>query len=237
MCHDPSILGEPPARQGRGRRPGCSGAGRQGLLPAALVWGLLPFAAPVAASLAANGLGGQPQQCETALRGRWVGLYHNETLRLEFYGDTMLVLNDERPLDYRATADSLIATGDTSLIARYWFSYCRLLLETADGSLITMASQPPLARPLTGRWRGDLGTPDGAQAELRLAASGAARWRRLPDGPWTEGEWERQTRIILFTWVTDSLTWVGHYDPEGNAILFEHTVPDSRATIFRRVFR
>lgn len=200
----------------------------------------LPDAIAVAGLLAAAGApAGWPasQQCEAELRGRWVGLYHNGTLGFEFYGDTMLVLNDERPLAYRATRDSLIATGDTTLIARYWFSYCRLLLETPEGAVITMAPQPPLARPLTGRWVGDLGTPDGAQAELRLAAGGTARWRVLPNGPWTEGEWERQTRIIIFTWVSDSLTWVGHYDPEGNALLFEHTVPSSRTTIFRRIFR
>jgi hypothetical protein len=199
--------------------------------------GAIVLAGLVAAGGAQEASHQASQQCETTLRGRWVGFYHNETLRFEFYGDTMLVLNDERPLGYRATRDSLIATGDTTLIARYWFSYCRLLLETPDGSVITMASQPPLARPLTGRWTGDLGTPDGAQAELRLAAGGTARWRVLPNGPWTEGEWERQTRIIIFTWANDSLTWVGHYDPEGNALLFERTVANSRTTIFRRIFR
>lgn len=189
-------------------------------------------------SLAATVAARQGSQCETQLRGRWVGLHQSETIRLEFYGDTMLVVNDQHALNYRATSDSLIATGDTTVTARYWFSYCRLLLETADGAVITMSSQQVLARPLTGRWVGDLGTSDGAQAELRLVANGTARWRVLPEGPWTDGEWERETRIITFTWAgTDSLPWIGHYDVEGNAILFDHTVPGSRTVIFQRVFR
>lgn len=177
------------------------------------------------------------QECETSLRGRWVGLHRNETLLLEFYGDSMLVVNDQHPLSYRVTSDSLLAGGDTTLSAHYWFSYCRLLLEAPDGSMITMASQRVLARPLTGRWVGDLGTPDGAQGELRIAAGGTARWHPLPDGPWKDGEWERETRIITFTWAADSIPWVGHYDPEGNALLFDHTVTGSRTAIFHRVFR
>ncbi|MBI2071970.1 MAG: hypothetical protein HYT81_02840 [Gemmatimonadetes bacterium] len=105
-------------------------------------------------------------------------------------------------------------------------------------TLHPMSSQGVLARPLTGRWVGGLGTPDGAEAELRLAPSGTARWHLLPGGPWTEGEWERQTRIITFTWAgSDTIPWVGHYDVEGNAILFERTVPNSRTAIFHRVFR
>lgn len=181
---------------------------------------------------------GQGTQCETSLTGRWVGLHQGQTLHLEFYGDTMVVVNDQYPLTYRAASDSLIATGDTTVAARYWFSFCRLLLETAEGSVITMSSQPALARPLTGRWVGGLGTADGAEAELRLAPNGTARWRVLPNGTWTEGEWERETRIITFTWAgTDTIPWVGHYDVEGNVILFQHTVPSSRAAIFHRVFR
>ncbi len=180
----------------------------------------------------------QGTQCETSLTGRWVGLHKGQTLHLEFYGDTMMVVNDQYPLTFHATQDSLVASGDTTVAGRYWFSFCRLLLETPGRDLITMSSQGLLARPLTGRWVGALGTPDGAEAELRLAASGAARWHLLPDGPWTEGEWERETRIITFTWAgADTIPWVGHYDVEGNAILFERTVANSRATIFHRAFR
>ena len=189
-------------------------------------------------ALAAGVAARQGHQCETSLKGRWVGLHRNGPLELDFYGDTMLVVNDKFALNYRATSDSLIATGDTTLTARYWFSVCRLLLDTPDGALITMSSQQVLARPLTGRWVGDLGTPDGGRAELRLAADGRARWHLLPGGPWTEGEWERQTRIITFTWAgPDTIPWVGHYDVEGNVILFERTVPDAETTIVRRVFR
>jgi hypothetical protein len=189
-------------------------------------------------ALAASAGARQGPQCETQLHGRWVGYHRGENLRLEFYGDTMLVVNDQYADSFRASADSLVASGDTGFAARYRFSYCRLLLETADGALITMSSQQILARPLTGRWVGDLGTADGAQAELLLRQNGTARWRPLPDGSWTEGEWERQTRIINFTWAgADSVSWVGHYDVEGNALLFDHTVPGSRAAILRRAFR
>jgi hypothetical protein len=199
---------------------------------------LLALASLAAARPPGSAERGQAQQCASELGGRWVGLHKSQTLHLEFYGDTMLVVNDQYPLSYRATSDSLVATGDTTVAGRYWFAHCRLLLESADGSVITMSSQGVLARPLTGRWVGGLGTPDEAEAELRLAPSGTARWHRLPSGPWTEGEWERQTRIITFTWAgSDTIPWVGHYDVEGNVILFERTVPDSRATMFQRVFR
>ncbi|HWP36330.1 MAG TPA: hypothetical protein VNL18_02135 [Gemmatimonadales bacterium] len=171
------------------------------------------------------------------LTGRWVGYNQGETLHLEFYGDTMLVVNDAYALTYSVTPDSLVATGDTTLRARYWFALDRLLLETPGGVVVTMSRQDALARPLTGRWLGDLGTPDQAQAELILTASGTARWRRLPEGAWQQGEWERQTRVITFVWAADSTDWIGHYDVEGNAIIFEHTVPESRPTIFHRVFR
>ena len=181
--------------------------------------------------------GQQGGPCETQLTGRWVGLHHQRPLLLEFYGDTMLVVNDQYPLNYRVTSDSLFATGDTTITARYWFSYCRLLLETPDGSEMTMTYQEPLARPLTGRWVGDLGPPVNATAEMQIAAGKPARSHVLPNGTWTQGEWERDTRLITFTWATDTIPWVGHYDPEGNAILFDHTVPGSGTAIFRRIFR
>ncbi|HEX9581739.1 MAG TPA: hypothetical protein VF970_11600 [Gemmatimonadales bacterium] len=172
-----------------------------------------------------------------SLTGRWVGMHLGQPLHLEFYGDTMLVINDQHALDFRVTPESLIALGDTTVEVRYWFALGRLLLETPGGAVITMAAQNALARPLTGRWLGELGTADGAQAELRIAANGVARWRRTPSGSWSEGEWERQTRIISFTWAADSTDWIGHYDVDGNAVVFERTVADSRPTIFVRVFR
>lgn len=171
------------------------------------------------------------------LSGRWVGYNGGQTLHLEFYGDTMLVVNDVYPLSYRVTPESLIASGDTAIQVRYWFALGRLLLETPSGTVVTMASQTALARPITGRWLGELGTAEVAQAELRLAPGGVARWRLLPDGPWQEGEWERQTRVITFVWAADSTDWTGHYDVDGNSLLFEHTVPDSKPAIFQRVFR
>lgn len=171
------------------------------------------------------------------LAGRWVGLHHGQSLHLEFYGDTMLVVNDRYPLYYRATADSLVATGDTSFAVRYWFSLGRLLLETEEGTIVTLSPQGPLARPLTGRWIGELGTQNLTPAELLIYAGGTARWRKLPDGKWNEGEWERQSRIITFVWTADSTDWVGHYDVEGNTIVFEHTVSGSGPAIFRRAFR
>ncbi len=171
------------------------------------------------------------------LSGRWVGLHRGQTLNLEFYGDTMLVVNDQYPLSYRVTPESLIATGDTAFAVRYWFSYGRLLLETKEGAVITMSQQGPLARPLTGRWIGELGTEITTRAELLIYPGGVARWRTLSGGGWQEGEWERQSRIITFFWPADSTDWLGHYDVEGNTIVFEHTVPGSGPAIFRRVFR
>ena len=179
----------------------------------------------------------QGESCQTQLTGRWVGQHNRQTLLLEFYGDTMLVVNDRYPLNFRVSGDSLFATGDTTITARYWFSYCRLLLEPPDGSEVTMTYQAPLARPLTGRWVGDLGPPKNGTAEMRISANGSARWHMLPSGSWTDGDWERATRLITFTWATDTIPWLGHYDPEGNAILFDHTVPGSGTAIFRRIFR
>lgn len=181
---------------------------------------------------------GQPLlQQEGALAGRWVGLHRGQTLHLEFYGDTMLVANDRYALSYYLRGDSLVATGDTVVVARYWFALGRLLLETPGGAVVTMTPQDALARPLAGRWVGELGTPDGAEAELLVIAGGVARWRPLSGGAWAHGEWERQSRVITLVWAADSTDWVGHYDVDGNAIVFAHTVPGSRPAIFRRAFR
>jgi len=174
-------------------------------------------------------------QRDSLLAHRWVGVHHGRGLQLEFYGDTMLVVNDQHVLDFRLTHDSLVAFGDTSVVGSYRLVLQRLLLGTPDG-VVTMAVQSPLARPLTGRWRGVLGTADGVETELVIAPDGTARWRRLPAGGWTYGEWDRETRVITFTW-SDETEWRGQYDPTGNAMLFETTVTDSEATILRRIFR
>ena len=181
--------------------------------------------------------GGRPlvAQRDSVLAHRWVGLHLRQPLQFEFYGDTMLVVNDEHVLNFRLTNDSLIATGDTTVAGRYRLVLGRLILETFE-EVVTMATQSPLARPLTGHWAGPLGTSDGNDAELIIFASGIARWRRLPGGRWADGEWDRETRLITFTWA-DSTEWRGQYDPVGNAILFERTVEGGETTILRRFFR
>jgi hypothetical protein len=174
-------------------------------------------------------------QRDSVLAHRWVGVHRGRPIELEFYGDTMLVVNDEHVLDFRLTGDSLVAFGDTSIVGRYRLVMDRLLLETLDG-VITMAEQLTLARPLTGRWHGPLGTPDGVEVELVIDAGGTARWRRQPAGGWTSGEWDREMRAITFTWA-DETEWDGQYDPVGNAMLFETTVEGAQPTILRRLFR
>lgn len=174
-------------------------------------------------------------QRDSVLAHRWVGVHLGRALQLEFYGDTMLVVNDEHVLDFRLSRDSLVAFGDTSVVGRYRLVLDRLLLQTPDG-VITMAVQLPLARPLTGQWRGPLGTDDGVETRLVIGPDGSARWRRLPSGAWTYGEWDREMRVITFTW-SDESEWRGQYDPVGNAMLFEQTVPGGQPTILRRVFR
>jgi hypothetical protein len=186
-------------------------------------------------------------QRDSVLAHRWVGIHLGRPLQLEFYADTMLVVNDDHVLDFRLTDDSLIAFGDTTITGRYrlvripdrdvlsdslreW-----LLLETPDG-VVTMAEQKLLARPLTGRWRGPLGTDDGVEVELYISIAGTARWRRLPGGGWQNGEWDRDMRMITFTW-DDESEWQCMYDPVGNALLFETTVPESSPTILHKVFR
>jgi hypothetical protein len=182
-------------------------------------------------------VGGRPlvAQRDSVLAHRWVGLHLRQPLEFEFYGDTMLVVNDTHVLSFRLTNDSLVATGDTSVVGRYRIVLGRLLLETPE-EMVTMATQSPLARPLTGRWTGSLGTPDDNDLELIIYASGIARWRRLPSGRWEDGEWDRETRLITFTWA-DSTEWHGQYDPVGNALLFERTLEGGETTILRRFFR
>jgi hypothetical protein len=174
-------------------------------------------------------------QRDSLLAHRWVGIHLSRPLELEFYDDTMLVVNDQHALDFRATNDSLVAVGDTTVIGRYRLVLGRLVLETPD-EVVTMAMQSTLARPLTGRWRGPLGTSDGASVALVIYESGVARWHRLPDGAWTEGEWDRETRVVTFTWA-DETEWRAQYDPEGNSLLFEQTVPEAGPTILRRAYR
>jgi hypothetical protein len=183
-------------------------------------------------------------QQDTVLQRRWVGQHLERPLTIEFYGDTMLVVGDRHALTYHLTPDSIVAFGDTSFAVRYRLSHGRLLLETYDGTLITMSYQPPLGRPLTGRWIGDLDTAGVLQtAEVELTADRTARWRALPDGKRAVGEWERQTRRVTLTW-EDGTEWNGLYDPQRNSLLLEPVVdslgvvkPGGATGILRRVLR
>lgn len=186
---------------------------------------MLLWAGPVAA------------QRDSVLAHRWVGMHQGGPLQFEFYGDTMLVLNDHTVLDFRLSVDSLVAVGDTIVQGRYQLALGRLLFSTPDG-VVTMAVQSALARPVTGRWTGTMGTVDGAAMEIQVFASGVARWRVLPSGPWTDGEWERNMRFVSFIWADDEATeWTAQYDPTGNALLFEQTGAETEATVLRRIFR
>lgn len=175
-------------------------------------------------------------QADTALLKRWVGTYQGRPLNFEFYGDTMLVVNDRLGLTVRVTPDSIVATGDTSVVGRYRVVLGRLLFAGPDGIVITMAPQPELARPLNGHWLGELGIEDRPAVEMVVSNDNTAKWRRIGDQKWISGEWERATRVVTFTW-SDNTEWTGQYDPVGNAILFEQTVPESGTSVFRRTFR
>jgi hypothetical protein len=180
---------------------------------------------------------GFAQEPENPLLHRWVGTHKGRPLFLDFYGDTMLVVNDLRVADFYTTRDSIVVYGDTSFAVHYRFALDRLLLRTTEGNVITMASQGPLARPLWGHWLGEAGRLSNRRIELRLFGAGTAWWRWLPGGERTEGEWDRFSRIITFTWLPDSTVWTGLYDPMANQLVFEETVPESGVTVLHRIYR
>jgi hypothetical protein len=178
-------------------------------------------------------------QRQESLLQRWVGTTHEgRPLFLDFYADTMLVVNDRYIADFEMRGDTLIAVGDTSFTVHYRFAPMdRLLLRTEDGHILTMSRQGPLARPLWGNWLGrPIRSPDRI-LELRMTPSGVAYWRWLAQGTWTEGEWDRFHRRISFTWLPDSTVWEGLYDPAAGQLLFDETEPESGVTILRRFFR
>ncbi|MFQ5704910.1 MAG: hypothetical protein ACE5HT_12920 [Gemmatimonadales bacterium] len=179
---------------------------------------------------------GHAQERDSLLT-RWVGTHLGRPLHLEFYSDTMLVVNDAQVLNFVATDDSIAATGDTSFAVSYRFAFHRLLLTTEEGKIITMTAQLPLARPLWGRWLGAPVRNSDRNVELFMAQNGSARWRWFPGGTWVEGEWDRYTRIITFMWLPDSIKWTARYDPGGNSLLFDETDEDKGTLILRRVFR
>lgn len=179
-----------------------------------------------------------------SLQTRWVGTHLGRPLHIDFYGDTMVVVNDRFAADYQATRDSIVVFGDTSFSVHYRFALDRMILRTDSGNVITMSAQGPLARPLRGNWFGTPGRLRDSLIELQMDARGAAYWRTLPRGEWIEGEWDRFSREITFTWLPDSTAgrpdstqWVGMYNPVRSQLLFNETLPESGVTILRRFFR
>jgi hypothetical protein len=169
-----------------------------------------------------------------SLFGRWVGNHLGRPLFLDFYGDTMLVVNDRYPVGFTYTRDSLRAYGDTSFTVQYVFLLGRLLIRNAEGNWVTMSAQDRLARPLHGTWYADAG--DGRRILLYLQRGGPARWRMVPGGSWTAGEWDRQARSLSFTWEPDSVMWQGFYDAP-QALILEEDASASGLSIFRRLIR
>lgn len=196
---------------------------------------LLATAVAVAPSLAATAQEGP------LLLQRWVGTYQNRPLFLDFYSDTMLVINDLHVADFQATGDSLRVFGDTTFTAHYRFAAdrdaIRLLLRTDEGAVITMSPQGPLARPLKGNWVGTPSRFGNRRMLLWMSVTGLARWRWASDGQWTDGEWDRTHRMIEFTWLPDSTRWRGMYDPMAGQLLFDETVSESGVTVLKRYFR
>ena len=190
----------------------------------------------VAGMLALAGADIAAAQAPAGLLTRWVGAHEGRPLTFDFYADTMLVVNDSLPLHFEVRGDSLLTWGDSSFTVTFRFAMDRLLVETAEGAVVTMAHQDVLARPLEGRWRGSpLAVRD--LIELLLVRGGTAQWRRLPEGRWIPGEWDRASRMITFTWDPDSTQWVGQYDPAGGALLFDSTFAGSGTAVLRRVYR
>lgn len=196
--------------------------------PRAASWVVLAATLLVSAvSLAAGA------QSDRLLR-RWVGTHLGRPLFFDFYSDTMLVVNDQHALDFRATRDSLTAWGDTSFVVEYRFVRDKMLILNAEGNWVTMSPQQRLARPFHGRWMSDF--PDGSRVLLVVYRGGVAQWRHVPGGSWTRGEWIRDARSLTFTWLPDSVEWVGVYDaPE--AIIVEDTTNIKGLAIFNRYIR
>jgi hypothetical protein len=176
-------------------------------------------------------------QAESRLLRRWVGTHQGQALWLDFYGDTMLVINDDKVASFRTNRGRLDVWGpDTTFTVSYWYVLDRLLLRTAEGDVVTMAPQDSLARPLTGDWRGSA-FGSNRELELWMGRGGVARWRELSGGGWNNGEWDRASRLITFTWLPDSVMWAAQYDPGGSALIVTGAEPDSATVILRRAYR
>ncbi len=169
---------------------------------------------------------------------RWVGTLNLQPLHFDFFGDTMLLLNDTRALSFYIEGDSLVAWGaDTTFTIRFWFSRDRLLVLTAESTVVTMNEQNRMARPIFGRWRGNPVGRSDEQIELSLARGGVAAYRARPQWAWTAGVWDRTTRFITLTWEEDSTEWVGQYDPDGAVLSFDSTWAESGTVFLRKVYR
>lgn len=178
-----------------------------------------------------------PTAAQDPIEGRWVGTHNSHPLYLDFFGDTMVVVNDQYPARYYLTYDSLVVMGDTSFAVGYWFSLSRLLLRTDEGRVVTMSKQDALARPIHGVWRGSPIGQSNRTVVLQMQRGGVARRRTLPGGSWREGEWSRRSRNIEFTWKPDSTQWIARYDAAGLALLFENTDDETGTLILRKVWR
>ncbi len=196
---------------------------------------LLPIMVATGVLIAITGFA-KPQSDNPLFR-RWVGTHKGQALFLDFYSDTMLVVNDRMTADFIATNDSIIVFGDTSFAVHYRFALDRLLLRTEEGNVLTMSVQGPLARPLWGRWLGHVSRMGNRMLELQIRPNGTALWRWLPGGETTAGEWDRFSRILTFTWLPDTVVWNGLYDPMQNQLLFEETVEGSGVVVLERFFR
>ncbi len=183
-------------------------------------------------------------QADLRLLSRWVGTHQGRPLHLDFYGDTMLVVNDQHTAAFTATRDSLYVvpdyfrpSQDTTFTVAYWFARDRMLLQTVDNEVITMAPQSLEARPLHGLWRGSASRRPGRTIDLYMQRGGLAQWQERPGGEWIQGEWTRRSRTLEFLWLPDSVRWDGRHDPGGDAIQFLEIDPESGTVILRRALR
>jgi len=181
---------------------------------------------------------------QDSLQTRWVGTHLGRPLHLDFYSDTMVVVQDRLVADYFATRDSIVVIGDTSFSVHYRFALDRMIVRTDSGNVITMAKQGPLARPLRGSWLGTPALMRDSTIELYMSSLGTAVRRTYPGGERIDGEWDRFSREITFTWFPDSAAgrpdstlWVAIYAPERSQLLFNETMEGSGVTIMRRFFR
>lgn len=185
-----------------------------------------------------NPLAGQ----EDRLLQRWVGTHLGRPIFLDFYGDSLVVVNDHHVADFWHSRDSLNVFGDTTFAVRYEFRYDKMLIENAEGNIVTMSPQSLAARPVYGalggqwgRWAGN--TLDGRQLVVEMRRIGnLARWRWGTSGGWTNGTWTRSARTFVFAWGPDSTEWRATYDAP-RALIFEETQPGSGLTILRRSIR